>query len=100
LEDYRKTFSLEKTFLDVVRKGVTSVLANHNNFFITLDHRDHHEEEKDGNISSSELLHKSGSTVGHSDSAQGSFFDKSSLLIVFEDHSTPSDQSKRVDIDM
>jgi hypothetical protein len=94
LDDYRKTFSLEKTFLDKLRKGVTSVLANHNAVSITLDnHHHHHEEEEDVISSSSGLFHKLGSTFGQNDS-EGSIFDESRLSIVFEDHSIPSDQPK------
>ena len=40
-------------------------------------------------------LKSSGSTVGHNDSAQGSFFDENRLSIVFEDHSTPSEMESQ-----
>jgi hypothetical protein len=94
LEDYRKTFTLEKVFLEQLRRGVLSIVANNSAISMTLDEDARESIEVDS--SSSGLFHRSEVTSTLLNESEGSFFEESILSIVFEDHSSksPSDQPK------
>lgn len=77
-EDYRKTFTLEKTFLNELRNGVANVLADQSSVGSLYLEEDEEEEAASIKIKKS------------SESFDASLLDESRLSIVFEDTSNRS----------